>query len=103
MSPKRKRRKSQPRPGVSLRDKYLRAKFNISEEEYNAALFAQAGHCKGCPYVPTTVSLHVDHDHAIAGWKVSSRKEGKEWFAWPSGEVPKMLEWSVSDRTKPLA
>lgn len=44
----------------------------------------------------------MDHDHEIAGWKVSSEKRGKLWYAWPdkSLEPPFLLRFEESARTK---
>ena len=105
MSPKRKRRKPQPRPGVSLRDKYLRQKFEITEAEYNRALELQGGHCKGCSFIPTTRALHVDHDHTVAGLKIESVKHGREWVAWPKGygDDDGRLGFQCHDRLKSVA
>jgi hypothetical protein len=107
--PKR-RKKPQPREGNSVRDKYLRQKFNITEQEYNQALKEQDGRCKGCGYLPTTRSLHVDHDHQIAGMPIDSEKAGvKNWRAYPKGFWPftaivrTPLHFYCSAETKPKA
>lgn len=102
MKKTKKRKKPQPREGSSPRDKYLRQKFNISEEEYNSALAEQNGKCKGCLYVPTTVSLHVDHNHEIANRKVLSEKKNGVWWAYPENQAG-IFNFEESAKTKSLA
>lgn len=41
--------------------------LGVSDEEYEAMLAAQNGHCAICPSTPKTRRLHVDHDHATGG------------------------------------
>lgn len=62
---------------MSVRDKYLRKKYGISEEEYNYLLILGNGGCWICGRKPKPGgSLNVDHDHALAkehGLRVSIR------------------------------
>ena len=51
---------------MSVRDKYLRKKYDISEEEYNHLLLLGNGGCWICGKPPKPGgSLNVDHDHYI--------------------------------------
>ncbi|HVM10694.1 MAG TPA: endonuclease VII domain-containing protein [Acidimicrobiales bacterium] len=60
-----RRVKSDPGYKRRERDAYLRRKYGISIDEYEATLAAQGGVCAICKRGPTqNISLHVDHDHA---------------------------------------
>lgn len=37
--------------------------LGVTDEQYDAMLAAQDGHCALCPSKPGTRRLHVDHDH----------------------------------------
>ena len=50
---------------MSKRDKYLRTKYGITEEEYLHLLKFNDGGCWICGRKPKTGSLNVDHDHKI--------------------------------------
>ena len=67
---------------LTPRDKYLRAKFEITEAEYNAQLARQGGGCKICGKPPTGKALHVDHDHGWKKVKIETLKIFAEWHAW---------------------
>lgn len=59
-----RRRRQRPEVKSRERDRYLRRKYGITLEEYDAMLAAQDGVCAICRRPPTEgVSLHVDHDH----------------------------------------
>ena len=51
---------------MSKRDKYLRTKYGITEEEYLHLLKFNDGGCWICGRKPKTGSLNTDHDHHIA-------------------------------------
>lgn len=69
---------------LTPRDKYLRAKFEITEAEYNAQLARQGGGCKICGKPPSGKALHVDHDHAVEKSKIISKRSlSGGWGAWP--------------------
>ncbi len=93
----------------SDRDGYLLRKFGRSEEEYNKALGKQGGVCKVCGTTPKTKPLHLDHDHKIQNWKITSVKDIDEWIAWPYGTAseypnhPIRLSFNCIGRTKPEA
>jgi hypothetical protein len=53
------------RKGISDRRSYLKRKYGITPEHYDALLAEQEGGCAICERPPTPgISLHVDHDHA---------------------------------------
>lgn len=84
----------------SDRDGYLKRKFNRTEEEYNEALDRQGGVCFGCGRPKVNVSLHVDHDHKIEQWKISSFKRlDKVWEASPKDGTGR-LAFIETGRTK---
>lgn len=62
----------------------------ISEAEYNQALAEQGGGCKICGNPPGSVSLHVDHDHAIEKWKIESERVSGGWKAYPKGRAGRL-------------
>lgn len=68
----------------SDRDRRLQQKYGRSEEEVDSILAAQQGVCAICGCPPKTRSLHLDHDHKIAKLKISSKKTGEGWMAWPT-------------------
>ena len=87
----------------SNRDGYLQRKFGITEAEFLTAFKEQGEVCKTCGSSPGTNSLHVDHDHAIAGWKILSTKiADKIWEAWPENGTGR-LAFKARGRTKPEA
>jgi hypothetical protein len=52
------------RKSAADRRSYLKRKFGITPEEYDAMLAAQGGGCAVCHKPPRDdISLHVDHDH----------------------------------------
>ena len=53
---------------MTPRDRHLRTKYGITEEEYEAWLARQGGHCGICGNLPKTRRLAVDHQH-IKGYK----------------------------------
>jgi hypothetical protein len=60
---KRIPRRRRPGQGLSDRAWHLRAKYDISVEQYDAMLENQGGVCGICCQ-PSDGALHVDHDHA---------------------------------------
>lgn len=57
-------RRQEPEVKRRERDAYLKRKFGISVDEYDAMLAEQGGVCAVCSRLPTPgISLHVDHDH----------------------------------------
>jgi hypothetical protein len=53
-----------PAKKLADRKSYLRRKYGITVEEYDAMLAAQGGVCKICEQArPEERTLHVDHDH----------------------------------------
>ena len=90
---------------LSQRDKYLRSKFERTEEEYNTVLASQGGVCRICRTPPGSRSLHLDHDHTIASRKINSEKINGQWSAWPSGEMmsDSPLNFIEKAKTKPAA
>ena len=50
---------------LTKRDKYLRRKYNITEEEYRLILYEQRGRCGACKRHQREFKtrLAVDHDH----------------------------------------
>lgn len=61
---------------MSPRDRHLRSSYGITEREYNKILKKQKGVCALCGFQPTTISLHVDHEH-VKGYKKLDPKEKK--------------------------
>jgi hypothetical protein len=45
------------------RDKYLRDRYGIGLDDYQAILAYQGGCCAVCRRPPVKQALHVDHDH----------------------------------------
>lgn len=86
----------------SKRDKYLLKRYGINEIEYNAMLAEQDGKCKICGKEPTGRPLHVDHDHRLAYYKLSSRKmQNKDWTATPNNDInPIKFNLSFVGKTK---
>ena len=63
-SENQRRRRQRPEVKARERDYYLRRKYGITLEEYDALLAEQGGACAICRRPPTDgISLHVDHDH----------------------------------------
>ena len=88
----------------SNRDGYLQRKFGITEEEVDAALAQQGGVCKACSQPPGARSLHIDHYHEIANWKITSQKLGvKRWEARPETLIGSRLDFRCYATTKPEA
>ncbi len=53
------------RKRISDRKSYLKRKFGLTPEQYDAMLAAQGGVCHLCGRPPNeSVALHVDHDHS---------------------------------------
>ncbi len=48
---------------MSVRDKYLRARYGITEQEYEIILASQGGTCGVCRRAPFNRRLSVDHKH----------------------------------------
>lgn len=44
-------------------DRHRQLVRRITDDQYNAMLAAQNGHCALCPSTPKTRRLHIDHDH----------------------------------------
>jgi len=89
---------------LTARDRSLRKKYGITEEEYNTQIVRQGGGCKICGSLPKTRSLHVDHDHKIQNWKILSKKLGnKRWAAYPDSIPGHLLDFCEYAETKPLA
>lgn len=88
---------------LTARDKYLRTKFEITEEEFDEAFVGQGSVCKACLRPPVSRNLHVDHDHEVENWKIETKKFTKgRWKAWPKDGTGR-LEFSREGRTKPQA
>jgi Recombination endonuclease VII len=59
-----RKRRQEPEVKRREREAYLKRKFGISLDEYDAMLAEQGGVCAVCFREPTPgISLHVDHDH----------------------------------------
>jgi hypothetical protein len=59
-----RKRRQDPARKLKERDAYLRRKYGIGLEEYDAKLAEQDGCCAICRREPRSdISLHVDHDH----------------------------------------
>lgn len=103
----RKRKKPQLREGNSPRDKYLRQKFNRTEEEYNKAFEEQGAVCFICQEPPVSRSHHVDHDHEVEKRKIVATKQQKGvWCACPqtfSLDTDNRLHFTETGKTKPEA
>lgn len=56
---------SRPHVKAKARDRWLRSKYKISEDEWNKMFEAQEGKCAICRLVPTGIRKHlvVDHNH----------------------------------------
>ena len=48
---------------LTRRDKYLRAKYKITEATYKKMLALHGGKCWICNLKPRKAALNVDHDH----------------------------------------
>lgn len=90
---------------LSKRDKYLRTKFNRTEEEFDKVFEQQGKVCRICGAPPGTRNLHLDHDHFIEKIKIRSVKENGLWRAWPEGRpaTASPLNFEEKAKTKPLA
>lgn len=103
----KQRKKSSPQEGNNPRDKYLRKKFNRTEEEYNKAFQEQGGVCYICHEPPVSRSHHVDHDHKVEKTKIITTKLGPgAWGAVPqvSGlDIETRLLFREEGKTKPEA
>lgn len=91
---------------LTPRDKYLRKKFEITEAEFDEAFVGQGSVCRCCSRPPTTKALHVDHDHVIEKWKITSKRFAMgRWKAWPTiGSLEEgRLKFSREGRTKSQA
>jgi hypothetical protein len=86
---------------LSVRDKYLRKTYGITEAEYKSQLQKQGGVCYICGQPPGEKSLHVDHDHAVANCKILSSRSTDGWIAWPdSREI--LFEERAGTKSKAL-
>lgn len=57
-------RRADPRVKRAERSAYLKRKYGITVEEYDAMLARQGGGCGICGSPPSdSISLHIDHDH----------------------------------------
>ena len=63
---------------MTPRDRHLRTKYGITEEEYNDWLARQSGLCAICGNPPKTRSLAVDHEH-VKGYKALPPAEKKRY------------------------
>jgi len=90
---------------LTPRDKYLRKARGITEEEYNHQFERQGGTCLICKRPPKPgKSLHVDHDHSLANWKIDTQRVSKGvWKAWPVFLAKARLDFTEQAETKPLA
>lgn len=65
---------------LSSRDKYLRQKYGITQEEYEKLLQVYNGTCWACGQPPKEgKNLHVDHDHKT--------HEVRALLCWPCNQL----------------
>lgn len=62
-----------------LRERELKKKYGMTNEDYNAMLAAQKGGCAICGITPREAgkSLAVDHDHRCCGYRRDGRTCGR--------------------------
>lgn len=68
-----------PRKFKSERDRQLQKKYGITQDEYDTMIESQENVCAICEKPPTNRSLHTDHWHALAYWKLKTFRTDDGW------------------------